>query len=113
MLQIELERAMVPEDMSEQPCGICGVDFNPDAVLACLVTPHEYLPTCEVCLSHLARRAETEAIPASSAWSRVYADYVLAVAKYPEPLFPSLKAVLEFEKNDPRWSKIDRMRKLC
>ena len=51
-----------------------------------LVTAHYYLPTCEACLYYLARRAEEEAIPAD--WSRVYADYLSALAKYPEPVFP-------------------------
>lgn len=100
MLEIVLERAFEPEMMSEQPCGICGADFQPDAVLAELVTVHEYKPICEVCLSHLARRAEEEAISAD--WNDVYQRYLLAVAKYPEPVFPSVRAVEEAEALDPK-----------
>jgi hypothetical protein len=57
MLEIELARALEPEMMGEQPCGICGADFQPEAVLAQLVTDSYLPPVCEPCLSHLARRA--------------------------------------------------------
>ena len=107
MLEIRLERALEPASMAEGPCGVCGVDFEPEAVLACLVTPHDYIPTCEVCLKHLAERAEAESIPAD--WNRVYADYLIAVAKYLEPVFPSAEALGEFEKTDRRWVKLERM----
>jgi len=98
MLEIKLERAFEPEMMREQPCGICGADFQPEAVLAQLVGVHEYIPVCEPCLSNLARRAEEETIPAD--WDEVYRRYVRAVPKYPEPVFPSVKAVEEAEKRD-------------
>lgn len=100
MLKIELERAMDPEMMRRRPCGICGAEFEPEAVLACLETVHEYIPTCEVCLSSLSRRAEEEAIPAN--WSEVYRRYLAAVKRYPEPLYPSTEAVEEAELRDPR-----------
>ncbi len=100
MLKIELERAMDPDMMQEQPCGICGAEFQPDAVLACLKTDHDYIPTCEPCLSSLSRRAEEEAIPAN--WNEVYRRYLDAVSKYPEPLYPSSEAVEEAELRDPR-----------
>ena len=51
--------------------------------------------------------AEGEAIPAD--WNEVYADYLLALAKYPEPVFPSLAALLKFEEGDTYWRKIGRM----
>lgn len=95
MLEIKLERAMDPDMMREQPCGICGAEFQPDAVLACLKTDHDYIPTCEPCLSSLSRRAEEEAIPAN--WNEVYRRYLDAVSKYPEPLYPSAEAVEEAE----------------
>ena len=108
MLTISLERAMEPGYMREQPCGVCGATFTPDAVLACLVTPHEWPPVCEVCLKHLATRAEEEAIPA--AWDEVYRRYLAAVAKYPGPVFASEE---ELEGADPTsrevraWSLVD------
>lgn len=110
MLEIRLERAMEPEQMEETPCGICGADFQPDAVLANLVTPHEHKPVCEVCLSHLARRADGEAIPAD--WGDVYRRYVRAVSEYPEPVFPSVEALMEAEKLDPTWSRLGMMSKV-
>lgn len=107
MLEIELARALEPEMMERQPCGICGLEFQPDAVLAELVGVHEYKPVCEPCFAHLARRAEDEPIPAD--WNKVYRRYVAAVQKYPEPVFPSVEAALEFEDGDPRWEKIGPM----
>ncbi len=107
MLEIKLERALTPDDMREQPCGICGADFEPGAVLVKLVTVEENISTCETCLAHLAHRAEDEPIPAD--WNDVYWRYVAAVEKYPEPVFPSMEAALEFEDGDPRWEKIRPM----
>ncbi len=104
MLEIHLERAMDPTYMNEQECGICGADFTPEAVLACLVTPHEYIPSCDVCLDHLARRAREEAIPAD--WNDVYLRYIDAVAKYPEPVFPSEEALEAAEMGDPTGPKL-------
>jgi transcription elongation factor Elf1 len=110
VLKITLERAMDPGDMNKQACGICGAEFEPEAVLACLETVHEYIPTCEPCLSHLSRRAEEEAIPAD--WDKVYRRYVDAVSKYPEPVFSSAEAVEEAEKRDPYWNKMGKLREV-
>jgi transcription elongation factor Elf1 len=110
MLEIKLERASEPEMMREQPCGICGADFQPEAVLAQLVTVHEYIPVCDVCLDHLARRAREEAIPAD--WNDVYRRYIDAVAKYPEPVFPSSEALEEAEMRDPTGAKMSAWSKI-
>ncbi|MDP9454211.1 MAG: hypothetical protein CYG60_09340 [Actinobacteria bacterium] len=99
MLTIKLTRAYEPEMMKRQPCGICGAEFQPEAVLAQLVGDHEHTPICEVCFHHLARRAEEEPIPAG--WDEVYRRYVSAVNEYAEPLFPSVDAVIEAEERDP------------
>ncbi len=99
MLKITLTRAYEPEMMERQPCGVCGAEFQPEAVLAQLWTVHELIPVCEVCLSHLSRRAEEEPIPAD--WNDVYRRYVAALAVYTEPLFPSVDAVIEAEQRDP------------
>jgi hypothetical protein len=106
MLEINLERALEPAQMQERPCGICGAGFEPDAVLANLVTPYEHLPVCEACLSSLARRAAEEAIPAK--WDEVYAGYLAAVSRYPEPVFASVEDVMEAEKGDPHWREISK-----
>ncbi|MDQ3637897.1 MAG: hypothetical protein M3426_07870 [Actinomycetota bacterium] len=95
MLEIMLERAMAPDEMEEQPWGVCGAEFSPGAVLAKLATDHELKPTCHGCLRHLARRAAEEDIPA--AWDKVYADYLIAEAKHPEPCFPTMEALLKHE----------------
>lgn len=99
MLEIELERALEPEMMRERPCGVCGADFQPKAVLANLVTECELAPTCEACLSHLARRAEEEPIPAD--WGKVYERYLAALREITSPVFPSVEAVMRAEARDP------------
>ncbi len=102
MLEIRLRRAYEPEDMSPRPCGMCGAGFRPEAVLAEANIPNEWTEhsaVCEVCLSHLARRAEQEPIPAG--WHEAYRRYVKAASEYAEPLFPSVAAVLEAERTDP------------
>jgi hypothetical protein len=107
MLEIKLERVLEPEQMREQPCGVCGRDFHPKAVVALLYTDH-YLPAvCEECLTHLAQRAEVAGIPAN--WNIVYANYLSAVAKYPEPVFATREALLEAEQQDPHWNRIHEM----
>jgi len=90
MLEIELARALEPQMMGEQPCGICGADFQPEAVLAQLVTDSYLPPVCEPCLSHLARRAEDGDNEAE--WDKVYRRWIDAVAKYPESNFGELEA---------------------
>lgn len=107
MLEIKLHRAVTPDEMEQQPCAICGREFQPKAVRADLDTTYEFVQVCEVCLSHLARRAENETIPAD--WNTVYAEYLTAVAKYPEPVFPSVEALMEVEEHDPYWHKISAM----
>jgi hypothetical protein len=87
--------------------NLCGAEFRPKAVRADLDTAHEFVPVCEVCLSHLARRTEDEAIPAD--WDTVYAEYLAAVSKYPEPVFPSVEALMQVEERDPHWIEIDKM----
>jgi hypothetical protein len=110
MLEIRLERAMEPEAMEGQSCGVCGADFQPKAVLAVLMTDPTLPSVCEPCLSHLAQRAEDEAVPAR--WSTVYADYLSAVARYTEPVFPTLEALLRAEEQDPRWEHLSGMMKV-
>ncbi len=98
MLEIKLERALEPEMMERQPCGMCGEEFQPEAVLIGVNIGGKYLDEtvlCDVCLDHLARRAREEAIPAG--WNDAYRRYVDAVAKYPEPKYPSVEALMEAE----------------
>jgi len=99
VLELKLTQAMEPGEMEETGCGICGADFEPGAVLAKLVTPHEYRPVCEVCLTHLARRAEEEEIPAD--WDEVYRRYLRAAKEHKEPVFPSIEALEEAEASGP------------
>lgn len=99
MLEIRLERAMAPDQMEETPCGMCGLKFRPDAVIATLAMDGDCLPVCEPCLKHLAGRAEDAPIPAD--WNDVYRRYVEAVSEYPEPVFPSVEALIEEEARQP------------
>ncbi len=101
MLEIKLERAMAPDQMEKTPCGLCGLEFRPAAVIAWLPMDSECLPICEPCLKHLADRADVEPIPAE--WNDVYRRYVQAVRKYTEPFFPSVEALMEEEKH-PSWA---------
>lgn len=100
MLEIKLERAYEPEMMRRQPCGICGAEFQPEAVLVQLVGDCEHTPICEACIHLLAHRGDDENIPAAKHWNDVYGRYLEAAPKYPEPIFPSVEAVMEAERRD-------------
>ena len=89
---------------------MCGADFRPEAVVATLFTEPDLPAVCEPCLRHLAVRAKVEGVAAD--WDRVYADYPLAVARYPEPVFPTLEALLEAEAQDPHSNRIYEMAKV-
>lgn len=99
MLEITVERAYEPEMMRRQPCGVCGADFEPKAVVAQLMTDCELPLVCEPCLENLAHRAESKDIPAN--WDEIYRRYLKAVPKYPEPIYPSVQAVIDAESRDP------------
>ena len=112
MLEIKLERALEPEMMERQPCGMCGVEFQPEAVLIAVNIAGKYLDEtilCEPCLYHLGLRARDlgGASPPDWDWDLVY--YRQAVAKYSEPVFPTVAALMEFEDSDPHWNKITPM----
>ena len=99
MLDLTLSRAMAPDEMEPRPCGICGAEFSPRAVLCNFVTSSEYLPICEACVSHLDARAERENPPAD--WGEVVRAYRLALEVYPSPVFPSVEALLEADRRTP------------
>lgn len=95
MLEINLERAMAPDQMEETPCGMCGSEFRPDAVIAWFPMDSDCLPVCEPCLRHLAVRADEVDVPAY--WNDVHRRYVRAVQEHTEPVFPSVEALSEAE----------------
>ncbi len=100
MLEIVLERATAPDQMKEQPCGMCGVEFRPKAVLIAVRIDGQYIDEtilCEDCLDHLARRATALKRSSGPDWDFNRAAYLAAVQKYPEPYFPTMKALLEYE----------------
>jgi hypothetical protein len=92
-MQIRLQRAFSPEYMVEEECGICGVEFRVESVIAEAVTdgrrPVEVGPVCPECLAYLAER-NPERFPS-------LADYRAAVERYPEPMFSSGDEVVRLE----------------
>ena len=98
MLEIVLERATAPDQMKERPCGMCGVEFRPKAVLIAVRIDGQYIDEailCEPCLEHLGRRAT--ALRTGPDWDFDHAAYLAAAEKYPEPYFPTMEALLEYE----------------
>lgn len=113
MLEIKLEQAMAPDQMEETPCGMCGVEFQPGAVLVSVEVDGDWLHEsllCHDCLRHLARRAETEEIPAD--WDNAYRRYLVAEEKYPEPVFASMEVLLEYERQHGGYPDYSEMEKV-
>jgi hypothetical protein len=90
IMRITLERAVSPEYMEEQDCGMCGVRFTPEAVIA---WDEHARPVCLHCVWYLGWR-NPERFP-------TIADYKAAVERYPEPVFPSVEVILDLEEKDP------------
>lgn len=99
MLEIRLERAMAPDQLEETPCGMCGLEFRPDAVVATLAMDSDCLPVCGPCLKHLAHRADAEPMPVD--WNDVHRRYARAVREHSNPVFPSVEALSEAEGRCP------------
>ncbi len=89
-MRIKLERAVSPEYMEETECGLCGVAFRTESVIA---WDEDVRAICPDCVEYLGRR-NTEGFPSIE-------DYRAAVKRYPEPMYPSVEALLELEAEDP------------
>lgn len=83
-MEIQLERAMTPEDSGWRPCDLCEADFEPRPVMVCLsVTGYEICPECAGALLPRKDRGE---VPADwPTWER----YQQALRHYPEPMMTS------------------------
>jgi hypothetical protein len=82
---IELQRAFLPEEMGvEEDCGICGISFTVESVVAHAVAGKRRMDagvSCRACIEYLALR-NPSAFPSTE-------EYEEAVRRYPEPLFAS------------------------
>ncbi|MDP9477437.1 MAG: hypothetical protein M3R38_17430 [Actinomycetota bacterium] len=82
-MEIELQWAFTEEDMRTGPCAICGLEFEPRAVII-RSGPHG-LETCEECLRALSFRKEREPSVPWPTWE----EYRALVEGHPEPMFAS------------------------
>ncbi len=90
IMRIKLERAVSPEYMEEQDCGLCERPFTPESVIA---WDEHTRPVCPDCVRYLGER-NPERFP-------TIAQYEAAVERYPEPVFPSVEVILDLEAKDP------------
>jgi len=88
-MRIELQRAFSLEVMREEECGICGVAFRVESVIAVALTDENYGVgwVCPECIRYLGERnPEASSSPA-------LAEYRSAVERYSEPMWPSLEEI--------------------
>jgi hypothetical protein len=74
MMRVKLERAVSPEYMEEQDCGICEVPFSPESVIA---WDEHTRPVCPECVRYLGERNPSR-FPTIE-------QYEAAVERNPEP----------------------------
>ena len=77
---IEFERAFSPESMELQPCGICGVEFQSESVLAQVRTGPgggDMGCACRVCVEYLGDRNPEQ--------FQSIEEYEQALQRYPQP----------------------------
>jgi hypothetical protein len=90
-MRIKLERAVSPEYMEETECGSCEVPFRPESVVA---WDEHVRAVCPECVRYLGER-NPERFPTIE-------EYRAAVERYPEPMYPSIEAIMELEEEDHR-----------
>jgi hypothetical protein len=89
-MRIKLERAVSPEYMEEQECGLCCQPFRPESVIA---WDENTRAICPECVRYLGER--------NPARFPSIADYRAAIERHPQPMYPSVEAILELEAQDP------------
>ncbi len=90
-MRIKLERAISPEYMEETECGLCSVAFRPESVIAWDEGHAEVV--CPECLAYLGERNPAR-FPSVE-------EYRAAIERYPEPMYPSVEAILQLEEENP------------
>lgn len=91
-MRLELQWAFVKEDIPNQPCDLCEVEFKGKAVVI-RTDPHGY-EACEECLRALSQRKEQES---GAPWP-TFEEYQALVESHPEPMFASNE---EMEASEP------------
>ncbi len=89
-MQVQLQRAFSPEYMVEEECGLCGVEFRVEGVIA---WTERARMVCPECIAYLSER-NPERFPSID-------EYRAAVERNPEPLFSSDDEVLRVEAEEP------------
>lgn len=82
-MRLELQWAFVKEDIPDQPCDLCEVEFKGRAVII-RTDPYGY-EACEECLRALSQRKEQEPGAPWPTWE----EYQALVESHPEPMFAS------------------------
>lgn len=90
-MKLTLERAISPEYMEETECGLCGLAFRPESVIAWGDDDDQAI--CPDCVWYLGWRNPSR-FPS-------VCDYLAAVERNPEPMYPSADVLLELEAEDP------------
>lgn len=106
-MRLELQWAFVKEDIPNQPCEICEVEFEGKAVII-RVDPHGY-EACEECLRVLSQRKEQ--VPGAP-WP-TWEEYQALVESHPEPMFSSPEEMqrsedMSEELEKPYWPEFER-----
>lgn len=86
---IEMLRAMIPEDMQREVCGVCGIEFELDVILVSAATDGPGAELGYLCDPCIARFGEWKAEQAVDHDWPSYADYLEAKKRYPELMFAS------------------------
>jgi hypothetical protein len=92
IMQIKLQRAFSPEYMVEEECGIYGVPFRVESVVAYVNTGDagvEVGQACPECVAYLGERNPERFLSIS--------EYHAAVERNPEPVFPPMGDILRVE----------------
>lgn len=85
---IELQRALTPE-LVEEECGLCGVRFRPESVIAWC---NHAEPICPECVRYLGER-NPERFPSIQ-------EYRAAIERHPQPVWASVEEVMRVEAED-------------
>jgi hypothetical protein len=77
-------------EVVEEECGLCGVRFPVESVIA---WSERAEMVCPECVRYLGER--------NPARFPCLADYRVAIEGYPEPIWPSVEEILRVEAEDP------------
>lgn len=91
MLEIRMRRAMAPDEIREDGCGVCGLGLVTETVYAWLNDAHSSA-VCPACVEYLSGR-NPEDFPTT-------AELAEANRRFAAPAYPSVEAIVEIEQSD-------------